>query len=245
MARLIGDVDAATDLNFSTVWSLNSDEVADQFRAGTWPSVIDTQYTSLYLPFDSDTADASANGYSITNSNVTISTAVKPFGSGSASFNGTNAVLTVGSSQTAAQFAGQFTIEFHIYFNSLGSGYVGPIGAHITSGWLLAFRNSTSRFYINGSNDYTSSTVPATGQWHHVAVSRDASNSVRLFLNGTALFSNTYSGAMPANNNITVGASNASAQYIDGYMKDLMILDGFCRYTANFTPPTTASGGGI
>ncbi len=230
---------------FSSVWNLNSPEVTEAFKAGTWPTTINTQFTTLYLPFDSDTADASANSYSITNSNVTISTAFKPFGSGSASFNGTNSFLTVDSSQTAAQFAGQFTIEFHIYFNSLGSGYVGAVSAHSSSGWVLNFRNNQSRFYINNSNDYVSSTAPAIGQWHHVAVTRDASNAVRFFLNGTILFTNTYTGNMPANNNILVGATTATGQFVDGYMKDLMILDGFCHYSTNFTPPTTASEGGI
>ena len=40
MARLIGNVDPATDHNFSSVWNLNSAAVEGAFKAGNWPGLV-------------------------------------------------------------------------------------------------------------------------------------------------------------------------------------------------------------
>ena len=62
MARLIGNVDATGSL--------------------TTPNVtIDTSYTSLYLPLDSDIADDSQHGHSVTaNGNAAVSATQAKFG---------------------------------------------------------------------------------------------------------------------------------------------------------------------
>ena len=74
--------------------------------------------------------------------------------------------------------------------------------------------------------------------WHHVAVSRDSSNVVRLFGDGTQLNSATYSGTITMTN-LAIGAENTGGgSSIRGYIKDFRIVDGQALYTASFTPPT-------
>ena len=96
MARLIGNVDAATDHNFSSVWNLNSAEVTEAFKAGTWPSVP--------VPIAWDTTTAGSN-CAISNSDLTAAVSGTP-----ASWAG-NAAISVGSHSSGK-----------IYFESTISG---------------------------------------------------------------------------------------------------------------------------
>ena len=202
-----------------------------------------TSYTYAYFSFDTNLNETLHGRSTTTAGSPSVSTTTKKFGAGSAALH--SSYIKINNSQNAAAFAGEFTIQFFIYFNSLSGNYVGPIGAHYNGGWLMQIKNNQSRFYINGSNQILSSTPPSTGQWVHIAVTRDSSNVVRFFLDGSLLGSITYTAALPTNNDIYIGASNQTGQNVSGYMDDVLIADGICLYTGAFTPPTTASGGSV
>ena len=201
-----------------------------------------TDFTALYLPFDSDVNDDSSNPFTITASgDAAISSAQSKFGGNSLGLDGSGDYLTVGSSQSAMAFAGDFTIEFWMYFTSLGGSYVGPMGCHNSTGWLFQFASGGGRFYINGSNILNTTATTSTDQWYHVAVTRN-SGTVKLFIDGIEQGSLSYTSAMPTNNDLIIGASNASGQYFPGYLDDIRILNGYAKYTADFVPPTSAVG---
>ena len=96
----------------------------------------------------------------------------------------------------------------------------------------------------SGSNQVISSAVLSTGQWYHVALVRSgtATGNTKIYLDGVALgTTRTSIGAMlfPASV-VKIGKSrDDSATTFDGYMDEFRISDS-ARYTANFTPSTTA-----
>ena len=202
-----------------------------------------TAYTYAYFPFDTDTSETIHNRSVTVGGSPTISTSTNFVFTGALNING-NGYVKINNSQSAARFSGPFTIQFFIKFNSHSGNHQGPIGAHIGNGWLMQVNSSETLFWMGGSYIISSSTVPATGQWHHMAVTRNSSNLVRLFLNGSSLGSLTYNGNMPAGGDIVIGGSNTSGQYVQGLMDDVLILDGFCLYdSSSYTVPTAASGG--
>jgi len=81
-------------------------------------------------------------------------------------------------------------------------------------------------------------TFPSLNTWHHVAIVRDASSVVTMYINGTNVDSATDTNNYSANN-LKIGTNRAIDSFYDGYIDDLRITKGVARYTSNFTPPTT------
>ena len=77
-------------------------------------------------------------------------------------------------------------------------------------------------------------------EWYHVAVSRDGSNDIRGFVNGTQVgTTQNNSTSMVTTEGLWVGGGyNSTARILDGYMDEIRISNT-ARYTANFTPDTT------
>jgi len=103
-------------------------------------------------------------------------------------------------------------------------------------------------FYQLSPNQRMCSGVNAdVGTWYHVAVSRDGSDNLRLFVNG--IQRDTMNVADPANSSgvLTFGrAGSFSGQYFPGYIAEAR-LASIALYTANFVPPLVPlpAGGGI
>ena len=199
-------------------------------------------------------ADSSLNPKTVTAvGNAQISTAQSKFGGSSIAFDGTGDYLTIPQS-SSFEFPGSFTIECWAWLVSLPSAY----NAFIES---LNFNNEDAQWHFGVSNDnkllfyyhYPSRGVTnsssksaatlVTGQWNHSAVSRDASGSGRLFINGAQDGSFTEAGQFVniQPNPYQVGRSKIGGSYslgLNAYIDDLRITKGVARYTANFTPPT-------
>ena len=141
-----------------------------------------------------------------------------------------------------------WTIEGWFYWSSLSgeqtlvekfTGGTGP-------GWTLYKLNTSNAigFYSGSSATFSNAIGTVTsGQWYHVALTRDAAGTVRGFLDGTLNASGTYSIGNNSTGNLYIGARNGSANYMNGYVQDLRITKGLARYTANFTPPTAEFDG--
>lgn len=191
-------------------------------------------------------------GTTLNNEDAPVPVTTAPFSSSyttgnySTSFNGTTAILTLAGGQTAFAFGtGDFTVEFWVKLNSIGTQYnlvdfrtintngIFPL-IYITSGNLIAY-------YVNSTTVITG-TALAANTWYHVALSR-VSGSTKMFLNGTQVGS-TYTDT----NNYLIGAisrpsiggsfSNTTPYYLDGYISNLRILKGTGLYSSNFTAPT-------
>jgi len=185
--------------------------------------------------------------------NARIDTATKKYGTGSMYFDGTGDYLTLLPNINLA-FPADFTIE--LWFNS--SSFAAQRTLISTAGYYVAGNNGNWTFRVSNASSiafaqYNSQSaagggwefpVPAmsTGTWYHVAVAR-SNGTISLYLNGTAS-STTYSNSSNISDgsvsNVYIGHNASYDNDWIGYVDDLRITKGLARYTANFTPPTTA-----
>ena len=175
----------------------------------------------------------------VTVGNAQISTSVKKYGTGSMYFDGTGDAL-VGQNTPNISLSGNFTIEAWVYQTDAGQNAPQlSIGDASTSNGILLFINTSQQlgYFINSAGS-ASGTAPIN-TWHHIAVVRSGSN-ITTYLNGVTqnivTYSATFSGVPYFGATVYSGVTYYGAGYID----DLRITKGYARYTANFTPPTSA-----
>jgi hypothetical protein len=105
--------------------------------------------------------------------------------------------------------------------------------------------DGTIRFFV-WSPGYTwvdsTSQVPADGNWHHVAVTHDSSNNVKIFIDGALSGSGTLALGPISNSPLDIGrhkhATVGTYQYWDGKIDEVRISN-IVRYTSSFTPQTS------
>ncbi|NDG13870.1 MAG: LamG domain-containing protein [Betaproteobacteria bacterium] len=213
-----------------------------------------TNKTNLLLNFTNGAiADATGRNVIETVADArTTSVVTKWTGSHSMSFDGTGDYIRSQSLSPYWNLTGNFTIEFWIY--PLVSSNIDVIGtannvAYIGSGqtgWVIAWTPSGLRFgyqsnYTWPVDSILSATTPIVNTWTHIAVVRNGS-TLTGYISGTA-------GSTPATTStafisslygihIGAGAGNQGS-ILNGYLSDIRVTNGYARYTANFTPPTS------
>ena len=211
--------------------------------------------TSLLLSFaNGAVADSAALNDVGTAGAAQISTVQSKWGNSSLSFTGASSALVVADAPQLNFGAGDFTVEFWLYATSVSTqqglvikrktdgGEAGAWGLRLNSNASLGFYDLTA-----GSTIVEFGTVTAN-TWTHVAVSRSGS-TVRGFVNGTLANSGTSSTNFSNIRQVIVGIwgtfggvypSGSIDSQFTGYIDDLRITKGPARYTASFTPPSTA-----
>ena len=198
--------------------------------------------------------DNSKNNLYVTASNgAAISTAQSKFGGASVLFDGTNDNLTIASNSVFDFGTNDFTIEFWVYFNALSTSRM--LVERWTTGnansWQIYWRSTgTSIAFLVGSSTIllqdSNTTRITTGQWYHIAVTRSSSTN-RLFINGTQVASATDSTSLTNSLPLAIGTQiSTGTNYLNGYIDELRITNGYARYTSNFTTSSIAfaDGGG-
>ena len=178
----------------------------------------------------------------------------------SVSFDGNGDYLEVAKSTDFDFGTGAFTIEAWVYANSLPTGndiysQLDSIFESIDWGSQLgqySFGISNENkvyFYIFDNNNtfYYGTTVLATQQWYHLAVSRDGSGNIRLFVDGALESTNSNSYSLSNSNQpnpariggCKIGNNNAGQiqKSFDGYITNLRVLKGKALYLSNFVEP--------
>ena len=127
------------------------------------------------------------------------------------------------------------TCALPIYPNSLWNFRDGDI-----NNFELRLDSNGSLTLHHDGNQYagTSSNVISTNTWYHIAVV-DNNGTQTIYVDGVSKATGTSSGATQytfAN----IGSRPANNWWYTGYIDDFRITSGIARYTANFTPPTTA-----
>ena len=200
--------------------------------------------TSLLLNFtNAGIYDATSKNDLETVGNAQISTAQSKWGGSSMAFDGSGDYL-ISSNTNMYTLYGAFTIEGWVYRNTSSSRLI-FIEARTAGGYANylfgILTNGTAEFVTsNSANYYNPSETVTSGQWVHVALVRDTSNVVKLYINGNgAATTKTISGVLtPAASSVWIGGQK-DPQYSDGYINDLRITQ-LARYTTNFTAPTAA-----
>jgi hypothetical protein len=200
------------------------------------------QGTTLLLNMDkSAISDKSGKVVAETVGDAKVSTSVKKYGSSSLYFDGSGDYLSIPNNPVFNFGTGDFTVEAWIYLPTVTS--VGIIGFG-SGGFFLQISTSTN-IHISQANvvdlaDYTISPALLPNTWYHVAMTR-AGTSMKAFINGIQQGSTvTNSTNFTASDATIVGGHPGPIILYSGYMDDVRITRGYARYTANFTPPTSA-----
>jgi hypothetical protein len=175
----------------------------------------------------------------VTVGDTKISTTQSKFGGSSMYFDGTGDYLTIPATPNLYIGTGNYTVESWIYMNNTTGNQM-----------LFSFGNNNGYFFASGIPTYTvysvanytlGSTAVSATTWTHVAFVRNGT-TLTCYLNGVSV--GTYSSSSES-----VGSSSANSyvsffqgsNYFNGYIDDLRITKGVARYTATFTPSTSAN----
>jgi len=207
--------------------------------------LLTTPYTGRYI------TDFSTSSVVLTNTGGVRSTGLSPFANiGSLVFNGINQHLIIPynskfdipASTPVCFEAWVYTTSSNTFvmanrnwpFGSSGPTWAFYLSSGVTPAWGIAGTGSATFVMA------TSTLSGTLGQWNHYAFTRDASNVVRIFVNGQVGVTRTDSQAMTnASGSIYIGvSSNLASSYANGYMSNVRFVVGTAVYIAAFTPPT-------
>jgi hypothetical protein len=229
------------------------------------PAAGDSLFSNVKLLLGFEGADAatgapgmtdespSARGNATVSGNAQIDTAQFKYGAASLLLDGTGDKIAF-ADHADWELTGEFTIEAFLRINSFAAA-TNTIMAHgassVAYGWWLTHSNAgTLRFRFDDGGDGTAlhdvtqgSAPMTTGTWYHIAVDRDASNKIRLYVDGVMRGSKT----------AATGSSHASAGTLDigmiasslpmnGWLDEVRITKGAARYASDsgFTVPAAA-----
>jgi len=218
--------------------------------------VEDSKYTSALITsiggngdVNTGLTDKNTTPKTLTVSGATAQT-FSPYRSGGYSyyFDGSGDYLSI-PNDTSLQFGtGDFTIESWIYFTSINSStyqtVFGSWGGANAFNFIIQIKSDTFLFSTGNNSafgtQYTASETFTTGQWYHIAVSREGTN-LKFFLNGTQI-GTTQTDSSNMNStapSLYVGMNqDGSIQLFNGYISDARIVNGTALYTSAFTSPT-------
>lgn len=190
------------------------------------------------LWFNGNLTDQRGKTYSASNG-AAVSSVQSRFGGQSLRLNGLAPFLST-AKVADFDFPGQFCIDFWLYVVDFGSGISAPsYDGTNTDGALRVTISSPGNIFVDqdGVGAVTNSLGTITlNTWTHIAISRDVSNSVRIFRNGVFV-----GGTVTAANFTSISATLFGVLATgteDYYIDDFRVTKGAARYTSDFTPPT-------
>lgn len=216
--------------------------------------------TILLTPFDSDVTDTTGNHVPVLGATGSISAVEKKFGAGS--FEGTNggavnpstSSVSIPDSPDWHFAANQFTVELWVRFKTVDD-IMSFIGQYTNTGnqrawWLQwtgpSFSNILRFGYsTNGLTGITTEFTwnPVIDTWYHLAVDRDSSNDIRVYLDGTVV-ATTNAGSDSIFNSTSelfigkIRSAGFDDQPHNGFIDDVRITSRFARHRGvAFTPP--------
>lgn len=209
-------------------------------------------FTKLLLHCDGADAsttftDSSSLGHTITRSGtVEVDTAQSKFGGASALFAGSGGLQPPDHADLEPSNA-DFTIDFWVRCSSWSGTQAlfmkGDNADYWTgfyaSGTTLSFTATTNNGGYNFAN-YSSGGL-TNNTWQHIAASR-VSNGLHIFLDGTLLTAIDV-GTLTMHNfahGWGIGVRNDGGIPFSGWMEEIRFSKGIGRWTATFTPPTSA-----
>jgi hypothetical protein len=170
-----------------------------------------------------------------------VSSFQRKFGTGSVLFQANGDLLTLVNATDLQFDTGPFTIETFVFLNDrnrrqqiFNKGIIPgtTFGLYIDAGNKLTGQHGTT--LVTGTNSISS------GTWHHVALCRDPSNNVRIFLDGNLEGTVTSTANVTNGDPITMGGQESDGTlYLGGYLDEIRVSTTY-RYTSAFTPPTSA-----
>jgi hypothetical protein len=194
--------------------------------------------------------DASGYGHALTPSSVTVSTTAPKFGTGAGDFTSATAGRNIDTG-AATEFrlgSGQFTVESWCYVTAALGGVehdiVAQWGGSSNLGWALGWDASGNLAFYYSPDGATNPFVgtaytPTLNTWIHIAADRDASNVVRVYVNGVVIASATVTATIfPSTQTFMIGNNHNLDRAYTGYLDEVRVITGRAMYGGAFTPPT-------
>ena len=211
------------------------------------------------MPFDgiddaTTTPELSNSSHTLTyNNQARIHTGIKKFGTASLLLDGISDGVTAPDHADWSFGAGEFTIEAWVRLattvnarNCIASQWASSAGSR---SFLFELDDTLDTITLNYSTDGTA-TIVVSGAfawddevWYHVAVDMDASNDIRIYVDGVVVVGPTAAAVtLHASAEILrIGhAINEGALELSGRMDDVRIVKGEAVYGGAFNPPTEA-----
>lgn len=180
-----------------------------------------------------------------------IRTAQSKFNGSSIYLDGAGDCLIVPHDAVLSPSGKEFTMEVFVYPETTAAvkalftkrdGIAGEFGAYVQAG------GAVNVFSINGSGVTVVSATTAAGAvqpnvWSHIAFTRSAAGTWRVFVNGVKSAEAVESSAMTSNaSSLMVGRDSTNlARDFQGFLAEARITSGVDRYAgANFAVPTSA-----
>lgn len=177
------------------------------------------------------------------NGNATRSAVQSRFGGYSAYFDGVGDYLTTPQLITSIAF----TIEawVRIAATTPEQTFFAQYSSNVGRSALYLNASGKLEFFIAGTPNLLI-TAPSTfsiNTFEHIAVTREAGGTTRLFIGGNLVASGSSTQALDATP-CSIGGQYSTAfglqRPLTGYIDDLRVTNGVARYTTNFAPPTEA-----
>jgi hypothetical protein len=224
-------------------------------------SISDPNFSSVVLLLGYEGADASttitdesASNHAMTlTAGLEIDTAQQKFGGSSLLGNSTTNQGKADNSLTDFKFGtGQFTVETFVRFNSTSGDQTFLCAWSFNNAakniWYFYRQGGTLRFLANNAavSLQTGAWTISTGVWYHVAVDRDGSNVIRLYIDGVKQASTTNSADITGTSvECSLGCiydAAGSFDNLNGWLDESRITKGVARYATDtsFTVPTVA-----
>lgn len=163
-------------------------------------------------------------------------------------FNSTSSYVTANKLSIYDFGTGQFTIEAYIYRTSASNdgfiffrerGVTVDYSLYVDTAGIPGFSIQRNRT----TNKATNFTI-ALNTWYHIAVTRDISNNITIYVNGVSqvVGSSTLNFNDPSNSVMVLGGDNATSTSTRfyGYISSARIIKGTAIYTSGFYPSTGA-----
>lgn len=190
--------------------------------------------------------DVSASNHSLLASLTSVNATAK-FGSGAAFFSAGSANITASGTLTDFNFgAGQFTVEAWGYYTGT-PGTVSTIAAQWQGssnlGWSFAIVSGALGFYYSTTGtdnpNVGAAFSPTLNTWYHLAADRDASNVLRVYVNGSVIASATVASTFFASTlSLLIGNDGNGGRVFTGLLDEVRVVKGQAMYGGAFTPPS-------
>jgi len=240
-------VEAAENLDINAGTSPKIVAVAIERMINAMPNVGGSQPswwddTVLSLEFDTDSF---VDGSSLENTVAKVGSplsdsVVKKYGDGSLDCSNNSANYLSIEDRSEFVMNGELTIACWARPDASGFSGILEMGTFQNSGILLwGVNNQAQVTWGTSSLESTVGGFPYN-QWSHLAVTRDASNNMRLFVNGVVVGTRASSTQTIDPQTITVvgGHNTTTNRGMKGNCDSLLVVNGTCLWTEDFTPPT-------
>ena len=165
---------------------------------------------------------------------------------GSYAFDGSGDYLSVDLGDNLIDSNTPFTLEFWMYPENISNRGIlhftnnpGTLETilYISGAGNLSWFDSRVGSAAAGDITPNSGGGITTNEWHHIALTRQSDNYVRIYVDGQLYNTSFNVWDLGLSRYLEVGRY-ANTAYFDGYVSDIRIIEGTAVYTEDFTPPT-------